>query len=270
MNIREYILSGNAELYAMGLLERTEKQEFEEHLLLHPELSAELQKAREVLSNYAQSFPRNPRPELRLRIVKSNSSPVVEKPEALAPTPILSEPAQNFTYKYLIAASLAALVVSTFASWFFYSRWNEAEDRYTDLLTEKNTLAMSFNQVKGQFDNTYSDMMVVHDENVRVITLTATDSTKRYKVRLFWNPYTHEVDVDALHLPPPDSGKQFQLWALYAGKASDAGLIPATTDDAFYKAKKISSADSWWITLEPAGGSTGPNPLAVFLSSTRN
>jgi len=266
MNPRDYIRTGKVELYALGSLEGAEKKEFEQFLLLYPEIQTELQKVEAVLAEYGQSSPRNPRPALRLKMIQLFSR---EVKKTIIPTPVVQPPEepQSFTYKYLIAASLAALVVSTFASWFFYSRWNEAEDRYTDLLTEKNTLAMSFNQVRNQFEKTYSDLMIVHDENVRVITLTAADSTKRLRARIYWNPYTREVNVDALNLPEPDSGKHYQLWAITAGKATDAGLISASTDETMFRARNINAADAWWITQETENGIAEPSPDHILLLS---
>ena len=70
MDIKEYINSGVVEMYAMHALNPQEKAEFEQKLLLYPELKKELQKVQESLDDYSESHASNPRPELRAKILQ--------------------------------------------------------------------------------------------------------------------------------------------------------------------------------------------------------
>ena len=260
MDIKEYINSGIVEMYAMHALNPQEKAEFEQKLLLYPELKKELQIVQESLDEYTESHGANPRPELRAKIIESIETTSSKKPIAK----IISIRENNSpTYKYMIAACLAALVVSTFASWFFYSRWNEAEDRYSSLLNDKNQLAQNYNLVKNEYDRNVSDLIVMRDQQSKVIQLFATDTTKNYEARVYWNKNTRESYIDILALPTPDEGKQYQLWALVGGKPVDAGIFEMAAG--IQRVKDIPQADAWAVTLEPKGGSVGPTLEQMYL-----
>jgi hypothetical protein len=170
-------------------------------------------------------------------------------------------------YKMLVAACLVSLVISTFASYFFYRKWNEAEDKAIVLLNEKNTLAQNYNLMKNSFDKIFADQLVLRDENARVIILHAADSTRRYTARVYWNHYTRNVFIDPLSVPAPDSTKQYQLWAVTAGHPIDAGVFNAEPEQGIVRVKPVADADAWMVTLEPKGGSTVPTPGKMVLSS---
>ena len=263
MNVNEYIASGIVELYAMNALSPEEKKEFERLMILYPEIGMELRNTEHALENYTSAQTLNPRPALRERImneVKNDANKVI---------PIYkNKSGQDYTlsYKYLIAACLAALVVSTFASWFFYSRWDEAEVRYTSLLNEKNELADNYNLVKATYDVTLANLIVMRDESMNVVVLNSTDTTKHYQARVYWNNQTQRSYIDVLSMPSPGEGKQFQLWALVGGKPVDAGVF-VTGQEGIQRVKDVVNADLWAVTLEPKGGSLSPTLDQMYLIS---
>ncbi len=266
MDVKEYIASGVVELYAMNALSPDEKRDFERHVLMYPEIREELIKVEEAMENYARANSANPRPQLRAKILESIAveKNTIKLPETKARK---EEPNKELAYKYLIAASLAALVVSTFASWFFYSRWEEAENRYTDLINDKNELAESYNLVKLTYDETLSELMVMRDENTEVILLNATDTSRSFKARVYWNKNSHQAFIDVLNLPAPEEGKQFQLWTIVNGKPIDAGVF--TIDNTgIQRVKDIENAGAWAVTLEPKGGSVSPTLNQMYLISS--
>jgi anti-sigma-K factor RskA len=264
MNVSEYIASGIVELYAMNALSPEEKKEFERLMILYPEIKEELKKTELALEDYAMSHSINPRPRLRELImeeVKENNKEI-----KIVPRKKVNQENYFLTYKYMIAASLAALVVSTFASWFFYTRWNEAEERYSSLLNEKNELAQNYNIVKANYDESVSNLVVIRDESSNVIVLSSTDSTHHYQARVYWSKYTHRSFLDVLSLPSPGDGKQYQLWALVGGKPVDAGVF-MTGAQSIQRMKDILQAEVWAVTLEPKGGSVSPTLSQMYLIS---
>lgn len=268
MDVNDYIASGIVELYAMGALSPEEKKEFEQRLLLYPEINAELNKAQETLENYVAVIGSNPRPGLRSEILervkeqqgnKKNSAKVVPR-----------DTSYKITYKYLIAASLAALVISTFASWFFYQSWNDAEDRFVEALRDKNQLAVSYNADKSIFEKTYTDMMVMRDMEAKVTMLMPVDSTQHHQARVYWNKYTGQTYIDVLSLPDPGPGKQYQLWALSSGVPADAGVFSALPEEGMQRLKNVKAADTWAITVEPEGGSSSPTMEQMMMISVNS
>ena len=264
MDIKEYISSGIVELYVLNSLSPEERNEFERNILFYPEIGTELKKVEKALEDYSIAHSVNPRPVLRSIILEAVLSG--EKKSTNKEKGKVIQMDYSPTYKYLIAASLAALIVSTFASWFFYSRWDEAEQRYTIMLNQKNELAESYNIVKANYDESTATLFVMRDEDSKVIVLNATDTMHRYQARVYWNNRTHQSYIDILSLPTPDSGKQFQLWALVGGKPKDAGVF-SSQDIGLQRLKDVDKADMWAVTLEPKGGSITPTLDQMYLIS---
>jgi hypothetical protein len=172
----------------------------------------------------------------------------------------------DLTYKYLIAACLASLVISTFASYFFYDRWSEAEDRFVLMLNERNRTVHNYNEVKNSFDKVVGDLLIMRDEDATIIVMHPADTTKQSCVRVYWNRNTHETFIDVILLDAADSTKQYQLWAMASGQPVDAGVFTVDATG-IQRVKPVTNADSWVVTLEPKGGSTVPTPDKVLLVS---
>lgn len=262
MNVNDYIASGIVELYAMNALPPDEKKEFERLMLLYPEIVKELRRVENALEEYAESHAMNPRPNLRQTIIEKV---IVDDKKIIGKTKAITDD-HTLTYKYMIAASLAALVVSTFASWFFYTRWNEAERKFSDLLNEKNELAQNYNLVKSTYDETLTMVMIMRDAAANIIVLNAKDKTQNFQARVYWNKQTHRSYIDVISLPEPGEGKQFQLWALVGGQPVDAGVINIS-EERIQRVKDIIQADLWAVTLEPKGGSASPSLDQMYLIS---
>ncbi len=261
MDVREYISSGVLELFAMGALSSSEMQEVEQMCASHPEVSAELTRVQDALNDYSKAHSRNPRPELRAELMNR-----IESAQGRGKVHQMRSP-HELTYKYLIAACIASLIISTFASVFFYQKWSESEDRNVAIMTEKNTLAQNLNLVKYNFENVNHDMSVMRDPAISIITLRAIDSTKYYMARVMWNKYTRQTFIDVADLPSPGDDKQYQLWALIGGLPVDAGVFEMTSEGGMQKVKAVTDAEVWAVTLEPKGGSDAPSMDQVVLMS---
>src|SRR5688572_1560816 len=112
MDVKEYISSGVLELYAMGALSDSERNEVEKVCISYKEIADELDRVQEVLNGYAAAHARPLRPEVRTEIM--------EKVRTGKGRTVIFGNTHELTYKYLIAACIASLIISTFASVFFY------------------------------------------------------------------------------------------------------------------------------------------------------
>jgi anti-sigma-K factor RskA len=262
MDVKEYIASGVVELHAMGALSDVESEAVEIACAAHPELADELARIQDALNSYAALHARNPRPEMRASLME----------KVLAAKESQRNVAQfrnthELTYKYLIAACIASLIISTFASVFFYQKWSEAEDRYVTVVNDRNVIAQNLNVAKYEYDKMNHDISVMRDPAITTITLRAADSTKYYVAHVFWNKYTRQTFIDVSDLPVPPAGRQYQLWALVAGQPYDAGVFDMTGDAGMHKVKQVIDAESWAVTLEPMGGSVAPTMDQMYLVS---
>jgi hypothetical protein len=264
MDVKEYIASGVVELYAMNALSSNEKKDFERNMLLYPELNEELKNISIALERYADDHAVNPHPQLRLKLVKQNGhyKEIKQAKDEKSPkknTSVLG-------YKYLIAASLAALVISTFASWFFYSRWEDAEDRYTDLLNDKNELAESYNLVKLTFDENLTKLFVMRDPSTKMFEMHAADTSGHYMARVYWNKLNRRTYVDMIKVPDPGEGRQYQLWAVNAGNKTDAGICSAD-GSGLQQVKDIEEANGWILSIEQKGIQATAPTVSLLMSN---
>ncbi|MCX6274779.1 MAG: anti-sigma factor [Bacteroidetes bacterium] len=261
MDVKEYISSGVLELYAMGALSSSEMKGVEEMCASNSEVALELKQVQDSLNNYAKAHQRNPRPEVRSELMNKIASTGGKAKVVQMRSP------HELTYKYLIAACIASLIISTFASVFFYQKWSEAEDRYVAMVNEKNVMAQNLNVVKYNYDKMNHDMSVMRDPAISIITLRATDSTKYYMAHVMWNKYTRQTFIDVSDLPAPGQDKQYQLWALMGGQPVDAGVFDMPEEGGMQKVKAVADAEMWAVTLEPKGGSNAPTMDQMVLMS---
>lgn len=266
MDIKDYIASGVVEMYTLGALQDAERTEFEQRILMYPELANELKQVQIAIAAYCKSYAINPKPELRSEILTETLHTGGKTTNSQKGS--YSERNHSLTYKYLIAASLAALAISTFASWFFYSRWEDSEERFSQLLTEKNQLAQNYNLVKDGFDKTVFDILIMRDENSQVINLHSLDTGLNFKARLYWNKNSQELYIDVLKLPEPEIDFQYQLWAKSDTAVISAGLFDAHEFSGIQRMHEINKADSFLVTMEPKGGNHYPNLDKRVLVST--
>ena len=257
MNAKEFISSGVLELYALGAVSDSEKNEVEEMCASHPEVAEELQRIQDALGAYATAHGRNPRPGVRAELMDKITSGNGKANRFAKP--------HELTYKYLIGACIASLIISTFASVFFYQKWSEAEDRYVAVVNEKNVMAQNLNMVKYEYDKINHDISVMRDPAITTYTLKASDSTKYYMAHVYWNKYNKQTFIDISDLPMPPAGKQYQLWAMVGEQPVDAGIFEMTGANEMQKVKQVQDAEIWAVTLEPQGGSASPTMDQMYL-----
>lgn len=258
MDIKEYIASGVVELYVMGALSPSEREEFERMLSIHPELKDELDSVESAMETFANANAVKPRAELKSKIIHA-----AIKNEQSGKVIPLHKPFLDFR----IAASITVALLAAASAVFFYSKWSSAEKRYASLVAERDQMASEINQVKYSYQNALNGITILRDLNTKTIALVATDSSRTFHARVYWNSQSHEAFIDVQQLPVPASDKQYQLWALVDGKPVDAGVFNVSDSTFLQRVKDIDRADAWAVTLEPAGGSATPHLDQMYLIS---
>ena len=266
MDVKEYIASGVLELYALGTLPAAEMKEVERMAEEHPEVAFELRQIQDAVGGYTSAFPQNPHPAARSEVMRKIRLQGPSKGRVL---PLRSP--HELTYKYLIAACIASLIISTFASIFFYQKWSDAEDRRVAMSSERNKFYEEMKAMQENYAKVSGEMAtlndIIHNQAVTIVTLNAMDSVKYYKAHVYWNKYTRQTWIDVIDLPTPASDRQYQLWALVGGQPVDAGVFNIDNSLNMQRMKQILNADAWAVTLEPKGGSASPTMDQMYLMS---
>ena len=290
-NFQDYIESGILEQYALGELSAAEQAAVEAHAASHPEVRAELAQVQAALGFYAEAHALTPPAAMRERVLSNVmaqiAAPVASRsgtslradvdalaaaPVAAAPTmpraageaivrPMASAPVPTPASRsnWAVAASVA-LLLSLGANLLLYSNWRNANAQVVALQTDQARFAQTSQVVERQFSDLRQANQVLRSDEFRAVALAGTKTAPSAKARVFFNVATHKVYVDVRSLPALPAGKQYQLWALDKGQPIDAGVLTAATatGEGLQHMKDIASAQTFAMTVEPAGGSAGP------------
>jgi anti-sigma-K factor RskA len=101
---------------------------------------------------------------------------------------------------------------------------------------------------------------------VRIASLTSKlEPLKDASAVIVWDAEQHRGVVRLVNVPPPATGKDYQLWVIDESKPDhpvSAGVVPMATEGAtrvsFATAQPIEKAHMFAISVEPAGGMPKP------------
>ncbi|WP_426492308.1 anti-sigma factor [Hymenobacter sp. 102] len=285
MNVQDYIESGILEEYACGVLSEAERAAVERIAREHPDVARELQQVITGLDAYAEAHAVTPPEAMRERVLAgwqqairatAEQEKTGSKTEASTAAPFMTAsvasheretagvsegvvrqlPAPN-GLKWLIAASVALLLLSGLGNYLLYSRLQETEANLEVAQSEQSRYAATQQAALKERDQ---ELAVLRSADFRAVELKGTPKAPEAMARVYYNPKTKAVYVDVRNLPAPPSGKQYQLWALDNGKPVDAGVLASATaaGDSIQQMKEIASAQAFAMTVEDAGGVSSP------------
>ena len=281
-NIQDYIESGILEQYALGELSVAEQAAVEAQAASHSEIREELQQVQETLGFYAEAHVVTPPAGMRERVLtnvlaqiaaptpnsvlRADVDAVAQANHRPAPTETVvrsigsaAAPAPVARSVWAMAASVA-LILSLVGNALFYSRWQNASSELVVMQNDQARFAQTSQVVEHQLGDLRQENEVLRNDEFKAVALAGTKTAPSARARVLFNAATHKVYVDVRSLPALPAGKQYQLWALDKGKPVDAGVLTATTatGEGIQHMKDITSAQTFAMTIEPAGGSVNP------------
>ena len=288
MDIQEYIESGILEEYALGVLSEVERADVERIAREHPVVDQELKEIVGGLDAYAEAHAVTPPAAMRERVLKAweqsiretaaqekaivtadasaapphmvaSSTPAPVAAEAAAPheAVVRQMPAASSNRRWMIAASVALLVLSGLGNYLLYNRLKETEANLQVAQTEQSRYAATQKAALNERDQ---QLAVLRNEAFQPVDLKGTPKAPEAMARVYYNAQTKAVYVDVRNLPALPEGKQYQLWALDNGKPVDAGMLANATaaGDSIQQMKNIASAQAFAMTVEDIGGVESP------------
>ena len=281
-NIQDYIESGILEQYALGELSVAEQAAVEAQAASHSEIREELQQVQETLGFYAEAHAVTPPAGMRERVLtnvlaqiaaptpssalRADVDAVAQANHRPAPTETVvrsigsaAAPAPAARSVWAMAASVA-LILSLAGNALFYSRWQNASSELVAMQNDQARFAQTSQVVERQLGDLRQENEVLRNDEFKAVALAGTKTAPSARARVLFNAATHKVYVDVRSLPALPAGKQYQLWALDKGKPVDAGVLTAATatGEGIQHMKDITSAQTFAMTIEPAGGSVNP------------
>lgn len=287
MDIQEYIESGILEEYALGVLSEAERADVERIAREHPVVGQELKEIVGGLDAYADAHAVTPPSAMRERVLKAweesiRETAAQEKPLVTADAPgavprmvvsstpapvsegnapheavVRQMPTASSNRRWMIAASVALLMLSGLGNYFLYNRLKETEANLQVAQTEQSRYAATQKAALNERDQ---QLAVLRNEAFQPVDLKGTPKAPEAMARVYYNAQTKAVYVDVRNLPALPEGKQYQLWALDNGKPVDAGMLANATaaGDSIQQMKNIASAQAFAMTVEDAGGVESP------------
>ena len=280
MNIQEYISSGIIESYVLGLAGPEERKEFERLAEEYPELR-EARNAFEIsLENQMQFNAITPPAHIKSQLLSAidmdshKTAPAFSGGGTNVPPTVAGVGDNNEGRskagvimvkrefpRYLAAASVILLLMSTALNFYFFNRYKEYNDKYQELIASQTELA-SHNQILQTRLLEYEKTLeMMKDPAMYIVKMPAipTSPDPSSATTVYWDTRTKDVYLAVNRLPAPENDQQYQLWAMVDGKPVDAGVFELKDGTGFTKMKNIPRAEAFAVTLEKKGGSPTPS-----------
>lgn len=277
MNIQEYISSGIVESYVLGLAEPEERTEFERMCAAHAEVRAarerfEIALEEELMTN-AVTPSRNIKSkifsEIEIESDKISHNRILGNRDTTAKESSFSEVRKISWQRYVAAASIALLLVSTALNFYFFNQYKDYSHRYESLVIQQAELAKNNDAMQTRLNTYENTIAMLRDPAMAVIkmpgTNVATSPDSNSVATVYWHTKSKDVYLLVNSLPQPPSDQQYQLWAIVDGQPVDAGVFEMNQSPGLLRMKTTQRAQVFAITLEKRGGSPTPQgPMYVL------
>jgi anti-sigma-K factor RskA len=273
------ILSGDLELYVMGMLPPDEAAKMEQLIALFPEIREDADRISMALEAAANQSSLAPGASVKqklfsqLKDLKENEiKGVPDTHEYAQKEPDVQKfpptrkvvPMKKDNRQWMMAASLAGLVIITGLAIYLYTQTQQQNNEMVRMQNNLDSANYTMQQLQQENMASGQLLRIMQDENFKPVTLQAVPGKPEATVQVYWNTQTSEVFLVDISLPPPPSGKQYQFWAIVDGQPVDGGLL----DNVKQYAQKMTSfpkATAFAITLENTGGSPVPTLDQMFV-----
>ncbi len=246
MNTNNYIQSGLLESYVLGTASEEEVLQVRKACEQYPEIMIEVIAIENSLIRHAEAsatqLSSNVKTKLFAQLALQSVTPIVDNIKPI-----------NTWYKLAVAASITLLVGSIVTNKLLFSKLQFANEKLTALNVQQSKLQAS----ELALQKTNISISSLLSNNTTTVTLKATDKSTNYLAKVYWNKVTSVTYISLATLPPPPTGKQYQLWAIVNGKPVDVGVFDAATDS-LQQMKLITTPQAFAVTIENKGGSPTP------------
>lgn len=250
------------ESYILGTTSSQENEMLRGLFKTHPELLSEVEAIEQSLIRASAQSAKAVDPAVRQKIMASlpfqNESAPSGKTMALHGDEATANKLK--LYRFAIAASLLLFITSFIYNILMQKQLDRLSREMAQIHASKSIMADQLKIQQASLSDLNSRFQIVSNPKVKTIALNGMNSMAGHSAAVHWNTETDEVYFDVAQLPQGPAGKQYQLWAIVAGKPVDAGMIdPAKTQSVFQKMKAIKGAQAFAVTIENSGGSAVPS-----------
>jgi len=247
MDKKTIIESGMLERYLLGELSVSENQQLEAMLQKDAELRSLFQEMELDFEKMALENAITPPTEIKKQLMSEiarDTAPVISLDER-----------NRSTKQYLAIAATFALLFGVTTIW-LYNQMNKMQDSIEVVEAQNSELKDELELVLENYDEVVIWYETINDPDAIQLILNGNDRSPNAKAISYVNHTNKTVVLNAKELPPLDADHDYQLWADVAGEMIDMGVIPKGAEMAAMQ--YIDNAESFNITIEPAGGNDHP------------
>ena len=246
--------------YALGILEGTERREFEAHLPTCETCAAEVRSFTHVAAGLAHAVDQEEPPgRLRARVLAA-----VQREQLRG----RAVPPRSVSPWLAIAACLAAVGFAFYAL-ALRARVDALHGQLRNAAARSAEMERQLADVRAQAEATHRTTAILVASDVRAVTLTPPTGTSPAMGRAYWSP-SQGLVFTATSLPPLPPGRAYQLWVIPPGGAPvGMGLLPADQSRvvAVPPPSGVNRVATVAVSVEPAGGVSAPTGPIVLAGS---
>ncbi len=258
MDTKQYITSGILELYVLDRLEPAEMRAVEAMAAEHPEIKAELDQIELALESFVMSVAPEVNPDILRQAMEEIRSTPEPKPTGsrIPKAPPKKAPSGMMTSVLPWLLALAGLL----GLLYFYNQSGQQGNELEALQARYDKLEKDCEENQHIIQSTQKLVNELTAPGTHNVILAGSVNTPNKSAIVFYNPTMHKTLFKATNLPPPPSGKQYQLWAIDADGPKDLGVLAFhLKEDTILEVDHLSEVIAFAITLEDEGGKPTPD-----------
>lgn len=253
-NIQEYLDSGVIELYVLDQLNDTEREAVEKLSTQYPEIRKEIAEVEDAMGAYHTLGGVTPPAYILSNILAETA--------ATTATATIAQPVVNNTVPprglYTLLPIAAAVVGLALAGWMFMGK-QSAESKADNLQQEVWALRSKEQDCAKNEQFLNKQLAILRQDGLQKVVVVGKDQPI---AAVYWNQNQKAAHLDFLGLTDPGTDKQYQLWAIVAGKPVSIGVVSwEDIQKGLISYKFDQKPDAFAISLERFGGSPTPTDV---------
>lgn len=280
MDNKEYIASGIIDSYVLGSVSDQERREVECLAHIYPEIAQELKAAQLAMEQFAVSLAVPTPASLRTSILSKIAETPQDQGANSAGTQV-NEVAPElktkkapviralFPARAVAAASIALFIIAGSLLLLEYNKANKLEAQVAELEATQESETLNFdeqlNLLQANLDAIAEREKIITASGTRELLMQGTPQQPDALAKLFWDAAGNQLLLSSDGLPTPESGKQYQLWAIADGVPVSLGMLDK--DNVFSNPipVKLEGIQAFAITLEKDGGVSSPTMEQMYV-----
>lgn len=165
-------------------------------------------------------------------------------------------------------ALLGSLAINVYLKQDMQGRGQKATAQIAALTEQQQALSQQQQTMSRQLAAFRQERDMMMQPAMKMVLMRGTKNGQDMAGMVFWNAKQKEAYVSLTGMPQPPTGKQYQLWAIIAGKPVSLGVMPppmAGQPGANKVDASVASGQAFAVSLEPMGGSASPTADQVLI-----